>query len=233
MARGSSSTTTTVAPTTAALTTPLTTPSTAPRLQEATTSARATSGPSAHASPQTSTTSEGAARDALGDDHALDKPADDRAWIRRTFVPRAISDNQFGIASSLELAEALSSNGARLIFGREFTTKSLDTDAHASSKRVNTIASKRMMKAFRRSHKLQKLISAGAKVGGILRAGSLAKALWGSGVSGLSMKQLLGLRLSTVQSLHKDKKRGLHATQGDAQTTGQPAGRVPGQASQA
>eukprot|EP00959_Pyramimonas_sp_CCMP1952_P003119 64446-Pyramimonas_sp.AAC.1 len=69
-----------------------------------------------------------------------------------------------------------------------------------------TIASKRKMKVFRRSFKLQKLISAGAKVGGTLRAESLAKALWGSGASGLSMKQLLGLRLSTVHSLHKDKK---------------------------
>eukprot|EP00959_Pyramimonas_sp_CCMP1952_P035708 747679-Pyramimonas_sp.AAC.1 len=39
-----------------------------------------------------------------------------------------------------------------------------------------------------------------------MRVGSLAKALWGSGGSGLSMKQLLGLRLSTVHRLHKDKK---------------------------
>eukprot|EP00959_Pyramimonas_sp_CCMP1952_P165187 3452635-Pyramimonas_sp.AAC.1 len=170
MARGSSSTTTT-----AARTTPLTTPSTAPRLQEATASARATSSPSAQASPPTSTTSEGAARDAPVDEHSLATSAGDCGCIRGAFVSRAISGNQLFIASSWELAEDLSSYGAGLISPRKFSTTSLDTDAHASRKRAMTTASETVKFAFRRAYKLQKPC-AGAKVGGIQRAGPLATA---------------------------------------------------------
>eukprot|EP00959_Pyramimonas_sp_CCMP1952_P301761 6313903-Pyramimonas_sp.AAC.1 len=80
------------------------------------------------------------------------------------------------IASPLELAEDLSSNWAGLLFSRKFPTTSLGTDAHASRQRVMTTASKRVKKGFRHSYKLQKFKSAGAKVGGIQRAGPLATA---------------------------------------------------------
>eukprot|EP00959_Pyramimonas_sp_CCMP1952_P381437 7992532-Pyramimonas_sp.AAC.1 len=51
-----------------------------------------------------------------------------------------------------------------------------------------------------------KLKQAGAKIGAIRRAGPQATVLWGSGVSGLSGRQLHLLRRAAAASLHVDKK---------------------------
>eukprot|EP00959_Pyramimonas_sp_CCMP1952_P365980 7664738-Pyramimonas_sp.AAC.1 len=68
------------------------------------------------------------------------------------------------------------------------------------------MAGARCKKGIRRSFKLLKLKQAAAKIGSIQRAGPLATALWGSGVSGLSGRQLQHLRRAAATSLHVDKK---------------------------
>eukprot|EP00959_Pyramimonas_sp_CCMP1952_P465696 9488769-Pyramimonas_sp.AAC.1 len=110
------------------------------------------------------------------------------------------------IASSQELADALNQEWKEYGFVRKTYTRSLGTDSHTSKGRVLPTAGARFKKGIPRSFKLFKPKQTGAKLGSIQRAGPQATALWGSGVLGLSGRQLHHLRRAAAASLHVEKR---------------------------